>query len=122
VTIDGHLAGVATDRAGMTVDRPYSSSWDPRDRTLHVHGAVDELCVSTFRDDLLAHVEVSGGATVDLTDVDLFPSVAVSALVAGMKRATGNGGTLDVLVRAGGVTQRVLAICALPHRVVAAGA
>jgi anti-anti-sigma factor len=104
------------DRSPLTLDRPYSSDWEPEFRVLRVHGVIDELSAHAFRGDLLACLEAGDTMTVDLSDVDLFPSVAVGALVAGIKRAAANGSTLEVLVVAGSVPQRVLAICRLPHR------
>jgi anti-anti-sigma factor len=105
-----------TGRSWTTIERPYSSSWDEHTATLHIHGTLDELSAHAFRDDLLTHPPVCGSMLVDLTNVDLFPSAAVGALVAGMKQATAAGNRIEVLVAAGGVAQRVLTICGLPHR------
>jgi anti-anti-sigma factor len=110
------LTAVSTGRSWTTVERPYSSTWDQRTATLHVRGAVDELSAHAFRDDLLTALPVGGSMFVDLTSVDLFFSAAVGALVAGMKQAAAAGSRLEVLVAAGGVAQRVLTICGLPHR------
>jgi anti-anti-sigma factor len=107
---------VPTGRSWTAIERPYSSTWDEHTATLHVHGAIDELSAHAFRDDLLTHPPVCGSMLVDLTNVDLFPSAAVGALVAGMKQATAAGNRIEVLVAAGGVAQRVLTICGLPHR------
>jgi anti-anti-sigma factor len=107
---------MSADRSLMMIDRPYSSTWDQQARVLRVHGVIDEVSVHAFRADLLASLEVDGSMTVDLTDVDLFPSVAVGALVAGMKQSTASDSRLDVLVAAGTLPQRVLTICRLPHR------
>jgi anti-anti-sigma factor len=107
---------VSTGRSWTTIERPYSSTWDEHTATLHVHGAIDELSAHAFRDELLTHLPVGGSMLVDLRNVDLFPSAAVGALVAGMKQATAAGSRIEVLVAAGGVAQRVLAICGLPHR------
>jgi anti-anti-sigma factor len=108
----------ATSAGGSwaTVECPYLSTWDERTATLHVQGALDELSAHAFRDDLLTQLPVGGSMLVDLANVDLFPSAAVGALVAGMKHATAAGSRIEVLVAAGGVAQRVLTICRLPHR------
>ena len=108
----------SSQRPDPMVDRPYSSTWEQHTHLLRVHGAVDELSVRAFRDDLEEHVAVEAGTTVDLSDVDFFPSEAIAALVAAMKRAAGGGNSLDVVVAARTVPQRVLSICGLPHRVV----
>jgi anti-anti-sigma factor len=107
---------ISANRSSTTLERPYSSTWDERTATLHVQGALDELSAHAFRDDLLTQLPVGGSMLVDLTNVDLFPSAAVGALVAGLKQATAAGSRIEVLVAAGGVAQRVLAICGLPHR------
>lgn len=110
-TIDGQL-----DRSPLALDRPYSSTLDRPARVLRVHGVVDEMSVHAFRDDLLGALGADADLTVDLGDVDFFPSVAVGALVAGIRQAAAAGGTLEVLVVAGSVPHRVLGICQLPHR------
>lgn len=120
-TIDGPV-----DRSHRALDRPYSSTLDRSALVLRLHGAIDELSAHAFRSDLLGALAVDGAAgpdgtagtdlTVDLRDVDFFPSVAVGALVSGFRQAGAHGGTLDVLVAAGSVPHRVLGICGLPHR------
>jgi anti-anti-sigma factor len=107
---------VSAGRSWTTVERPYLSTWDEHTATLHVQGTLDELSAHAFRDDLLTQLPVGGSMLVDLTNVDLFPSAAVGALVAAMKQATAAGSQIEVLVAAGGVAQRVLTICGLPHR------
>ena len=110
-TIDG-----PRDRSALALDRPYSSVLDRSASVLRVHGVVDEMSAHTFRDDLLGALKADGSLSVDLSDVDFFPSVAVGVLVAGIRQAGANGGALDVLVDAGSVPHRVLTICHLPHR------
>jgi anti-anti-sigma factor len=110
------LTAVSTGRSWTTIERPYSSTWDEHTATLQVYGVLDELSAHTFRDDLLTRLPVGGSMLVDLTSVDLFPSAAVGALVAGMKQATAVGSRMEVLVAAGGVAQRVLTICGVGHR------
>ncbi len=114
----------------------YSSHYDPQGRTLAVVGAVDELERTTFRADLDAAMDAAlhaaGGAgadrpaedpqgpvVVDLSEVDYFPSVAVSVLVSAMKEHRGSDADtpLDVVVTTGCVAQRVLELCGIPHRV-----
>jgi len=110
------LTAVSTGRSWTTIERPYTSTWDEHTATLQVHGVLDELFAHAFRDDLLRRMPVGGSMLVDLTNVDLFPSAAVGALVAGMKQATAVGSRMEVLVAAGGVAQRVLTICGVGHR------
>jgi anti-anti-sigma regulatory factor len=109
-------AAVPTGRSWTTIERPYSSSWDEHTATLHIHGTLDELSAHAFRDDLLTKLPVGGSMVVGVTDVDLVARAAVGALVAAMKQATAAGSPIEVLVAAGGVAQRVLTICGLPHR------
>ena len=99
-------------------ERPYSSQYDARTRAVAVSGAIDELSEATFRADLLAAEDGSGLAAVDLSDVDYFPSVAVSGLVATLKTQKERGSQMaEVVVSDGCVAQRVLELCAIPHRV-----
>ena len=99
-------------------ERPYSSTYDPETRSVAVSGAVDELSESSFRADLLAAEGGGGLAAVDLGDVDYFPSVAVSGLIAALKAQKEKGAPMaEVVVADGCVAQRVLELCAIPHRV-----
>jgi anti-anti-sigma factor len=114
--VSSELAAVSAGRSWATAERPYLSTWDERTATLHVQGALDGLSAHVFLDDLLGQLPVGGTMVVDLTDVDLFPSAAVGALFAAMTQATAAGSRIEVLVVAGGVAQRVLTICGVPHR------
>ena len=96
--------------------RPYSAMWDRENGTLHVHGVIDQVAARVFHEELVGRLEAAHRVVVDLNDVDLLSAAGVGALVAGMSRAAADGGRLEVLVGAGEVSQRVLTICGLPHR------
>ena len=101
-------------------ERPYSSTFDSTTRRLLVRGAIDELSVPAFRADLdeAASTAEPGALTVDLGEVDYFPSVALGALVVAMKRDEHPEQTskIEVLAAEGTIAQRVLELCGMPHR------
>ena len=98
------------------LERPFSSAYDPDAARLVLSGSVDELAAPVFRDDLAAALSASPqGLEVDLSDVDYFPSVAVSALIKAL-RQDGDAASSELLAAPGTVAQRVLQICGLPHR------
>lgn len=98
------------------VDRCYHATVDVTG-VLRVHGTVDELSAPAFLDDVRGLLRAGRGmGVVDLRDADFFSCAAAGALVAGWERARRGGCRLDVVVGAGTVAQRVLAVCGLPHR------
>ncbi|WP_122817475.1 STAS domain-containing protein [Nocardioides pantholopis] len=97
-------------------ERPFSSTFHESTGTLRVVGAVDEVARSAFSSDLaVAAGQVSDVLVVDLTDVDYFPSVAVSVLVDLMRNDAG-AGKVELVAGQGTIAQRVLQLCGLPHR------
>ena len=97
-------------------EKPYASSFDATKNTLAVSGSVDELAGATFRDDLAEHSEQhTKPLTVDLSDVDFFPSLAVGVLAVAMRKSREADTEIEVLAREGGIVARVLTICALPY-------
>lgn len=100
-------------------ERPFSSTFHPATQTLAVAGAVDELARSAFRSDLAAAAaQCPEVLVVDLTEVDYFPSVAVSVLVDLMKNDGTGPAKVELRAGAGTIAQRVLQLCGLPHRTV----
>lgn len=103
-------------------ERPFSSSYDAATSTLAVVGAIDVDHEPDFDAALVDAVKRAadrgGPATVDLSEVDFFPSSALGVLVDATRRATGpEAGRSYVLVaRPGTVAARVLDLCGLPHR------
>lgn len=103
-------------------ERPFSSSYDAATCTLSVVGAVDADHESDLDSALVDAVKdaVDRGrlATVDLSEIDFFPSSALGVLIDATRRAAGaEAGRSYVLVaRPGTVAARVLDLCGLPHR------
>lgn len=95
-------------------EKPYAVSYDAATNVLAVSGSVDELEGPTFRGDLDSH---SGGysrdLTLDLSDVEFFPSLAVGVLVVALRTMRENGAELTVLAREGSIVARVLTVCRL---------
>jgi anti-anti-sigma factor len=98
-------------------DTPYAAAHDTEAGLLTVSGSVDELSGPAFRADLeKATDQFSRDATVDLTGVDFFPSLAVGVLAVALKHARNAGLTLDVVAAPGSIVARVLTVSALPFR------
>jgi anti-anti-sigma factor len=96
-------------------EKPYESSYDAANSVLVVAGSVDELAGPVFREDLAKHsAQHTAPLTVDLSDVEFFPSLAVGVLAVAMRTSRESGTELDVRAREGSIVARVLTICALP--------
>ena len=102
---------MAVDPSSITVDLDETSG------TLTVTGDLDEVVVGELRDALEKH---TGGYTrslvVDLSGVDYLPSVAVGVLAKAMRQAADHGQGIELVAAEGTIAQRVLLVCALPHR------
>jgi len=95
-------------------ERPLSSTFDPETSTLVVSGVIDELAAAEFTAAVAAALDgASAPVVVDLSDVDYFPSVAVSALIEAVRP---HPDRYTLLARQGTIAQRVLHLCGLPHR------
>jgi anti-anti-sigma factor len=106
-----------SDYDAVVDDTPYAASFDPAAGLLSVTGSVDELSGPAFRSDLeKATDHFARDATVDLTGVDFFPSLAVGVLAVALKNARNAGHTLDVVAAPGSIVARVLTVSALPFR------
>ena len=95
-------------------ERPFTATSSPG--LLTVSGSVDEYAVIALRNALREQTaDYTRSLTVDLTDADYLPSVAVSVLVAAMRSAEQNGTSVSLVAAAGTIAQRVLMVCALPY-------
>ncbi len=95
-------------------ERPFTATSSPG--LLIVSGSVDEYAVIALRNALREQTEdYTTSLTVDLTDADYLPSVAVSVLVSAMRTAEQNGVAVSLVAAAGTIAQRVLMVCALPY-------
>ncbi len=96
---------------------PFAVNFDETSSVLTVSGEIDdEFRAQELRD---AIAERSGGFTkrlvVDLSDVTYLPSVAVGVL-AKAQRQFDDESQLELVAAQGSIAQRVLVVCALPHR------
>ena len=95
-------------------EKPYVAAYDASSNTLAVSGSVDELEGPTFRSDLEKHSgDYRRDLTVDLGEVEFFPSLAVGVLVVALRTMRDNGAELTVLARDGSIVARVLTVCRL---------
>lgn len=98
-------------------ERPFECDFDPDHCTLRVSGVIDEAASPRLREALRSATEdYSRDATVDLTDVDFLPSTAVGVLAVAQNTAQDGGVSLDLVAASGTLAQRVLTVCAIPHR------
>jgi anti-anti-sigma factor len=96
-------------------ERPFSATSNPG--LVTVSGSVDEYAVIALRNTLREQTQDhTQSLSVDLTDADYLPSVAVSVLVAAMRACEQNGVSLSLVAAPGTIAQRVLMVCALPYR------
>ncbi|QWC84699.1 STAS domain-containing protein [Nocardioidaceae bacterium] len=97
------------------LERPFTSELDGD--TLVLHGSVEYDAVIELRNLIAEHSEDhSKDLTIDLSDVDYFPSVAVGVIAKALAAAHEKGTTLDLVAKPGSVPQRVLTICAIPFK------
>lgn len=95
-------------------ERPFAVTTSPG--VLTVSGSVDEYAVIALRNALREQSEdYTRSLTVELSDADYLPSVAVSVLVTAIRSADQNGAKVSLVARTGSIAQRVLLVCALPY-------
>ncbi len=103
----------AADRVGGMLERPFSSSY--ADGVLTLGGSVDEYAVAALRAAIKEHSDDHRTSlTVELSDVDFLPSVAVGVLATGMREAEQNGAELALVAAPGTIAHRVLFITGMP--------
>ena len=99
-------------------ERPLTFSFEPDTRTLYVSGEVDELSGVALRETIEKHSEgFTQGLVIDLSDVDFLPSLGVGVLAVALRNAEDKGTRIDLVAGKGTISQQVLNICGLPHRV-----
>ena len=68
--------------------RPASSTFDAEAQTLHVAGSIDELAVDDLRLAIYAATDhYTRDLTIDLSDVNFLPSMAIGVLASAMRQA-----------------------------------
>jgi anti-anti-sigma factor len=96
-------------------DTPFTTMSVVESATLVVFGCVDHTDVEAFRASLReASRDFQRDLTVDLSEVEFFPSQAVGVLVGARNAASRNGTTLELVARDGTLARRVLNICGIP--------
>ncbi|MDN4160385.1 STAS domain-containing protein [Nocardioides abyssi] len=96
------------------LERPFSSSY--ADGVLTLGGSLDEYAVAALRSSVEEHSdEHRRSLTVELSDVDFLPSVAIGVLATGLRRAEENGAELALVAAPGTIAHRVLFITGMPY-------
>ena len=96
---------------------PFALSFDAASGTLTVTGDVDEHNAAALREGIEKHSQMySVGMVIDLTAVTYLPSTAVGALVRADQEFAASGATFELAAAAGSIAERVLTVCAMPHR------
>lgn len=99
------------------MDSRYAAAFDSASRVLIVTGEVDEPASMSLRRDIETHSETfSRDLVIDLSGVGYLPSAAVGVLATVRQRFSESGATMDLVAGKGSIAQRVLSVCALPHR------
>ena len=100
-------------------DEPFSVDHDDATSALMVVGEVDEAHAPVLREAIERHsVSYTAELVVDLSGVTYLPSVAVGVIATARQKLQAAGESLDLVARDGSIAQRVLSVCALPHRAV----
>ncbi len=111
------------------LDVPFETRYDPASSVLAVRGTVDPDLADDLAEDLAAAVTgaVTGALTgadeegprltVDLTEVTYLPSIGISVLVQGMRRAADVAVDVVLVAARGTAAERVLEITGVPHQV-----
>lgn len=94
------------------VERDFATRLSDDSRILFISGIVDELSICDFRRALRSALDAGAGTlTVDLSDVDFLPSIALGVL-AGAHKAHED---FVILAREGCIAARVLRLAGLPY-------
>ncbi|MEO9326152.1 STAS domain-containing protein [Nocardioides sp. C4-1] len=98
-------------------DVDFATHLDSERSCLTVSGEVDETMADVLLESLRsASDDFTKPLTIDLSAVTYLPSAAVGVLVTSEQKARSHGNQLDLVAARGTIAQRVLEVCALPHR------
>ena len=98
-------------------DVPYALTFDAASGTLTVAGEVDENNAEALREGVEKHSQMYSVAMVlDLSAVTYLPSAAVGVLVRADQEFAAAGTPFELAAAAGTIAERVLTVCAMPHR------
>ena len=96
---------------------PFAITFDVASGTLTVAGDIDEHNAAALREGVEKHSQMySVGMVLDLSDVTYLPSTAVGVLVRADQEFAAAGTTFELAAAAGTIAERVLTVCAMPHR------
>ena len=97
------------------IRRPFSHELSDDAQTLTLHGEVDEEAAVRLRE-LLRTLGTGVGdeLTIELSDVDFLPSVAIGVLASARKIMGRDDVSTRFVAARGTVAQRILTICGLP--------
>ncbi len=96
---------------------PFTFAFDGDTATLTVAGDVDEHNAAALREGIEKHSQMySVGMVLDLSAVTYLPSTAVGVLVRAAQEFATAGTTFELAAATGTIAERVLTVCAMPHR------
>lgn len=91
--------------------------YDDNAQTLTVTGELDEITSAALRDAVATHTSsFTRAIAIDLSGVAYLPSAAVGVLAQALQKGAAAGQPLELVAADGTIAQRVLQVCALPHR------
>lgn len=96
---------------------PFAVSYDDTAQQLVVTGELDESTSAALRDAVEERsASYTRPLTIDLSGVAYLPSAAVGVLAQSLQKGATSGHPLELVAAEGTIAQRVLQVCALPHR------
>lgn len=96
---------------------PLAVVFDATSGVLTVAGDLDELPTAALRTSIHEHSQgYTSGLTLDLSGVTYLSSAAVGVLAKLRQEFSTSGAHLELAAGSGSVAQRVLTVCAIPHR------
>ena len=96
---------------------PFTLTFDAASGTLTVAGDVDEHNAAALREGIEKHSQMySIGMVLDLSSVTYLPSTAVGVLVRADQEFATAGTAFELAAATGTIAERVLTVCAMPHR------
>jgi anti-anti-sigma factor len=95
----------------------FAVTYDETAQALTVTGELDEETSATLREAVATHTdEFTHPISIDLSGVHYLPSAAVGVLAHAVQQSVGAGQPVELVAAQGTIAQRVLQVCALPHR------
>jgi anti-anti-sigma factor len=96
---------------------PFTLTFDAASGTLTVIGDVDEHNAAALREGIEKQSQMySLGIVLDLSAATYLPSATVGVLVRAAQEFAEAGTPFELAAAAGTIAERVLTVCAMPHR------